>query len=132
MAAVIEMAARRKASVFSVGNLQRRIDSKRQGLRPALDVGGEGDDGAKFAKASGEGCDRSGEDAGPGQGEGHRPETVPRPCPQDRCGFEQAAIGRFEGKTDGAHHQGEGHDGGGEGGALCCEGQLDSERVAQP
>ena len=83
-------------------------------------------------KRRGEGRDRAGQKPGQHQRQSDRREPIERAGAQRARRILESAVDVFQRDADGANHQREGHDGGGERGAVAGEDELDAEPALEP
>ena len=91
------------------------------------DIRDKGDRRTELANGFGKGEHGPCDDAGPHQGQGHREINPRAACAQSGGGFFQLGIDVFKRQADRAHHQGEAHDGSGQG----CPGPFKGEDQAE-
>src|SRR5215472_5353091 len=114
----------------SARGLHRGVEGERQRARDTRHVGGEGNHGAELAQPGGESSDGTCEYSRQHERERDGDEAVER-CRAERARrILQPAVDMLERETDGAHHEREGHDRGGERRACRGEGEVDSEMGA--
>ena len=98
----------------------------------AGDVGGKGDHRAELPKTCGEGGDESGQDSGQHERQRDAQEAVEGRGAERSRGIFQAPIDILQRQADRPYHERKAHHRGGERGAGCREGELDTQMPLQP